>query len=75
MKKDLKDYLNIKTLLLVLLVALVIFIPAWGNRRYMNIAILVLMYIGLGESWNLLSGMSGHCSLADIQQFGNLFMT
>ena len=57
MKKDIREYLNIKTLLLVLLVALVIFIPAWGNRRYMNIAILVLMYIGLGESWNLLSGM------------------
>ena len=41
MKKDIREYLNIKTLLLVLLVALVIFIPAWGNRRYMNIAILV----------------------------------
>ena len=47
MKKDIREYLNIKTLLLVLLVALVIFIPAWGNRRYMNIAILVLMYICL----------------------------
>lgn len=70
MKKDIREYLNIKTLLLVLLVALVIFIPAWGNRRYMNIAILVLMYIGLGESWNLLSGMSGLFSIAHALFFG-----
>lgn len=60
------------TLLIVIVAALVvaICIPASGNRRIMNIAILCFMYIGLGESWNLLSGLSGLFSIAHAIFFG-----
>lgn len=36
----------------------------------LNIAIITLMYVTLGESWNLLSGMSGLFSIAHALFFG-----
>lgn len=41
-----------------------------ANRRVLNIAIITLMYVTLGESWNLLSGMSGLFSIAHALFFG-----
>lgn len=54
----------------ILAVIVLVSIPLSGDRRLMNIAIMSLMYIALGESWNLLSGMAGIFSIAHSIFFG-----
>lgn len=59
-----------KLILLILAIVVMFYIPAYGSRRMLNIAIIALMYITLGESWNLLSGMSGLFSINHALFFG-----
>lgn len=59
-----------KIILLIIAVGAIIYIPMFGSRRMLNIAIIALMYVTLGESWNLLSGMSGLFSINHALFFG-----
>jgi branched-chain amino acid transport system permease protein len=52
------------------LVVSAILLPVFGDRQVLGIAIIVLMYIALGESWNLLSGMAGLFSITHCVFFG-----
>lgn len=62
---------NIAHLAIILAVAaLILYIPFGGSRRHLNIGILVFIYIALGQSWNLLSGMSGLFSIAHALFYG-----
>jgi branched-chain amino acid transport system permease protein len=49
---------------------LLLVMPVFADRRTLNIAILTLMYILLGESWNLLSGMAGLFNIVPAMFFG-----
>ena len=70
-KLDFKDKnTQIKIIFLIFIAILLIAIPLSGNRRIINIAILSLMYLVLGESWNLLTGMSGLFSINHALFFG-----
>ena len=59
-----------RVILYLLLLAAALLFPMAANRRVLNIAIITLMYVTLGESWNLLSGMSGLFSIAHALFFG-----
>lgn len=63
---------NFKMMLIIGIVLLVVafIFPAFANRRILNVAIIALMYITLGESWNILSGMSGLFSVHHAIFFG-----
>ena len=52
------------------MIALLIYMPSTRNRRVLNIAIVVFMYIALGESWNVLSGLTGIFSIAHCIFYG-----
>ena len=56
--------------IILLAVAFIISVPVGGSRRNMNIGILTFMYVALGQSWNLLSGMSGLFSIAHALFYG-----
>lgn len=45
-------------------------VPLSGNSYFVSTTILVMMYIVLSESWNLLSGFTGYWSLGHIAFFG-----
>lgn len=51
-------------------ILLLSYIPISGNRQWMNIAILSFLYIALGQSWNLLSGLAGLFSISHAIFFG-----
>lgn len=55
---------------LLVLTAFILYLPFGGSRRNINIGILVFIYIALGQSWNLLSGMSGLFSIAHALFYG-----
>jgi branched-chain amino acid transport system permease protein len=65
-----KQKLPWKFIFIVIVLAGLISLPAFANRRILNIAILTLMYILLGESWNLLSGMAGLFNIVPAMFFG-----
>lgn len=54
---------------MILTAFLIVYIPSSGNRSLMNIAIVVLMYIALGQSWNV-GSMVGLFSIAHAIFFG-----
>lgn len=60
----------LKLLLAIVMIALLIYMPSTRNRRVLNIAIVVFMYIALGESWNVLSGLTGIFSIAHCIFYG-----
>jgi len=53
----------------ILALLLIIYLPASGNRSLMNIGIMVLMYIALGQSWNV-GAMVGLFSVTHSVFFG-----
>lgn len=57
-------------IIMLLCLLLCLFFPVFANRRMLNIAIMVLLYITLGESWNLLSGMAGLFNIVHALFFG-----
>ncbi|MBU8915151.1 branched-chain amino acid ABC transporter permease [Neobacillus sp. 114] len=52
------------------LVILAAFVPIFGDRLMMNIAIMAMIYIILGHSWNLLTGLAGMFSITHALFFG-----
>lgn len=67
-KKDKNQ--RLKLLIVAVIGIAILLLPVLGNRRTLNIAIIAFMYIALGESWNLLSGMSGLFSINHALFFG-----
>ena len=65
-----KTYLTPRNMIIGIVYILLCLMPLGANRRVLNIAILSLMYIGLGASWNMLSGMAGIFSIAHAIFFG-----
>ncbi len=65
-----KKYLTPRNIIIFIVYILLCLMPLGANRRVLNIAILSLMYIGLGASWNMLSGMAGIFSIAHAIFFG-----
>lgn len=61
---------SIYLIVMLVVAALIIYLPIGGSRRNINIGILVFIYIALGQSWNLLSGMSGLFSIAHALFYG-----
>lgn len=61
---------SIYLIVMLAVAALIIYLPIGGSRRNINIGILVFIYIALGQSWNLLSGMSGLFSIAHALFYG-----
>jgi branched-chain amino acid transport system permease protein len=48
--------------LLAILIALLL-MPRWGSDRMLNIFVLIFLYMGMGQMWNLLAGYAGLVSL------------
>lgn len=48
---------------LTVLLALLVSLSAWGGAYVINVFILVMIYIALGQMWNLLGGYAGLVSL------------
>lgn len=57
-------------LIFIIAAAVLTYIPLSGNRQVMNIAIIVFLYIVLGESWNILAGMAGLFNIVHATFFG-----
>ncbi|MDQ3512484.1 MAG: branched-chain amino acid ABC transporter permease, partial [Chloroflexota bacterium] len=54
----------------VALVALVLFPLFVGGGSWLNTAVLVLLYAGLAQAWNILGGFAGQVSLGNAAFFG-----
>lgn len=56
----------------VLMVGVLVFyvVPAFGSAYFMSFMILMLMYVTLAESWNILAGYTGYVSLGHSVFFG-----
>jgi branched-chain amino acid transport system permease protein len=60
-----------RRVLLAALIAAATLLPVLtGNRAVLNWAFLVLLYIGLAQSWNLLGGVGGQVNLGHAAFFG-----
>lgn len=69
-ENTLKKYLTAQNIVVFVVLLILCLMPLGANRRVLNIAILSLMYIALGASWNMLSGMAGIFSIAHAIFFG-----
>lgn len=54
---------TVKPIVLAAILVLLISLPYWGGAYVMNVTLLVLLYMSLGQMWNLLAGYSGLVSL------------
>jgi branched-chain amino acid transport system permease protein len=59
----------IATILLLIAVVVIIWVPTTRNRRFMTIGIMTFLYIALGESWNI-GIMAGIFSVSHSTFFG-----
>ena len=66
----LKSFLSPKIVCLVVALLFLFCMPVFANRRILNIAIVTLMYILMGQSWNVLSGMAGMFNIVPSMFFG-----
>ncbi len=53
----------IKKIVLIIILALLVTVPVWGGEYLINVMILILLYMALGQMWNLLGGYAGLVSL------------
>lgn len=53
----------LKPVVLAGIILLLISLPFWGGDYAMNITVLIMLYMALGQMWNLLGGYSGLVSL------------
>lgn len=53
----------VKPIALVAIIALLIALPFWGGDYVTSVTILVLLFMALGQMWNLLAGYTGLVSL------------
>lgn len=54
---------RIKLTVLALILVLLISLPYWGGDYIVNVTLLILLYMAMGQMWNLLAGYSGLVSL------------
>lgn len=62
-KQTSKTSQRIKLAVFAIIIIALISMPAWGSRYMLSVALLVFLYMSLGQMWNLLSGYSGLTSL------------
>jgi branched-chain amino acid transport system permease protein len=53
----------IKIVVIAAILVVLALLPLWGSSYMLSVAILVFLYMALGQMWNLLSGYSGLTSL------------
>lgn len=68
--KNLKNYLNLKTILILALVVGVLLIPGNSSRLTQSILCMVCCYAALGLSWNVISGLCGMFSVTHAIFYG-----
>ena len=68
--EHMKRYLNIKTLLILLLTVAAYLIPGNASRLTQSILCMVCCYAALGFSWNVLSGLCGMFSVTHAIFYG-----
>ncbi|MBR7075808.1 MAG: hypothetical protein IKI32_02690, partial [Lachnospiraceae bacterium] len=54
---------KVRWISLVVAVVVLVSLPFWGGDYIVNIFTLILMYMAIGEMWNLLAGYAGLVSL------------
>lgn len=62
-KKPNNKMTKVRWISLAVAVALLVSLPFWGGDYIVNIFTLILMYMAIGEMWNLLAGYAGLVSL------------
>lgn len=62
-KKSSNKMTKARWISLVVAVVLLVSLPFWGGDYVVNIFTLILMYMAIGEMWNLLAGYAGLVSL------------
>lgn len=70
MNVDLRSRISRWLAVAVTLVALVLFPLVVGGGSWLNTAVLVLLYAGLAQAWNILGGFAGQVSLGNAAFFG-----
>ena len=63
MKKQTGTMTKVRWITLAVAVVLLVSLPFWGGDYVVNIFTLILMYMAIGEMWNLLAGYAGLVSL------------
>jgi len=63
MKKQTGTMTKVRWITLAVAVVLLVSLPFWGGEYIKNILTLILMYLAIGEMWNLLAGYAGLVSL------------
>lgn len=53
----------IRTISITIIVIFLVVLPTWGSDYLVNVMLLILLYMALGQLWNLLAGYSGLVSL------------
>ena len=61
--KNMKKFLNLKSLLILALIVVVFLIPSNSARLTQKILCMVCCYAALGLSWNVISGLCGMFSV------------
>jgi len=68
--KDIKKFLNLKTLLILVLLVAVYLFPAKSSRLAQSILCMCCTYAALGLSWNVISGLCGMFSVTHAIFYG-----
>lgn len=63
MKKQTEKMTKVRWITLAVAAVVLVSLPFWGGDYIVNILTLVLMYMAIGEMWNLLAGYAGLVSL------------
>jgi branched-chain amino acid transport system permease protein len=53
----------VRWIVLAVIVVLLITLPLWATQGMVNVSLLVMLYMAVGEMWNLLAGYAGLVSL------------
>jgi len=53
----------VKKIILAAIVVLLIVLPLWATQGMVNVCLLIMLYMAVGEMWNLLAGYAGLVSL------------
>ena len=53
----------VRRIVLAVIVALLITVPLWATQGMVNVFLLIMLYMAVGEMWNLLAGYAGLVSL------------
>ncbi len=53
----------VRRIVLAVIVVLLITLPLWATQGMVNVSLLVMLYMAVGEMWNLLAGYAGLVSL------------